>query len=417
MKKSIYPWAVVALLWVVAALNYLDRQVIFSLFPLLRSDLHVTSVQLGFLGTAFLWVYGVVSPWGGYLADRFNRRTIILLSLGIWSVITFLIGFAHSYSQLLAAQALMGISEACYLPAGLALIADYHGEATRSRAIGLHQSGLYAGVVFGGLGGGWVGQNYGWHDVFYILGAFGVVYLVVLSLSLKNPPQPQHAAAMRDTPLSFSRAMRDLAGNGSFLLLVVANCFAAIAFWCIYTWLALFLFERFHTSLTVAGFSSTFYIQAASFAGVLGGGWLADEWSRTSQHARARTQAIGLLLAGPALFLAAVTPSWWILVPCLLAFGIGRGFFDCNLMPVLCQIVSEKLRATAYGIFNFTSCLCGGIMALVAGILKDRVGLGPALQISAGFLVAGALCLAMLKNLNTPSLTSRSPAMTTPENF
>lgn len=397
MKKSIYPWVVVALLWVVAALNYIDRQVIFSLFPLLRADLHVTSTQLGFLGTAFLWVYGLASPLGGYVADRFNRRSVILLSFAIWSAVTFLVGLAHSYPQLLAAQALLGVSEGFYLPAALALIADYHGGATRSRAIGLHQSGLYTGVALGGFGGSWIGQHYGWHDVFYVLGTCGVLYSVVLSLGLRNPPNRQEIKSRETDVLPFGKAMRELAGNNSFLLLAVANCFAAIAFWCIYTWLATFLYDRFHVSLTAAGFSSTFYIQAASFAGILGGGWLADSWSRTNRHARAWTQAIGLMLAGPALFLAASTGSWWILLPCLVCFGLGRGFFDCNLMPVLCQVVSEKLRATAYGIFNFTSCVCGGLMALSAGALKDRVGLGVALEVSAAFLVAGAVCLAVLK--------------------
>jgi predicted MFS family arabinose efflux permease len=397
MKKSIYPWVVVALLWVVAALNYIDRQVIFSLFPLLRADLHVTNTQLGLLGTAFLWVYGIASPFGGYVADRFNRRSVILLSFAIWSAVTFMVGHAHSYSQLLTAQALLGVSEAFYLPAGLALIADYHSAATRSRAIGLHQSGLYTGVALGGFGGSWIGQHYGWHNVFYVLGGCGVLYSIVLFVGLRNPPKRQKIKEQGAGVLPFTKAMRELAGNNSFLLLVLANCFAAIAFWCIYTWLATFLYERYHVSLTAAGFSSTFYIQAASFVGILGGGWLADGWSRTNRHARAWTQAIGLMLAGPALFLAASTGSWKILLPCLVCFGLGRGFFDCNLMPVLCQVVSEKLRATAYGIFNFTSCICGGLMALAAGILKDRVGLGVALEISAAFLVAGPLCVAVLK--------------------
>lgn len=397
MTRSIYPWVLVALLWVVAALNYLDRQVIFSLFPLLRSDLHVTSMQLGFLGTAFLWVYAIVSPFAGYLADRFNRRNLILLSYLVWTTVTFLIGMAHSYTQLLIAQALMGISEACYLPAALALIADYHGNATRSRAVGLHQSGLYAGIALGGLGGGWIGQHYGWHQVFFVLGSSGVIYSFVLIFGLRNPPRRLEINGETVSKPHPSQAIRELSSNNSFLILVLANVCACIAFWCIYTWLATYLFERYQVSLTSAGFSSTFYIQAASFAGVIGGGWLADGWSRTNRRARAWTQSIGLALAGPALFIAANTGSWWILLPCLVCFGLGRGFFDCNLMPVLCLIVPERLRATAYGIFNSTSCACGGVMALTAGLLKDRVGLGPALEISATFLVAGAVCLSILK--------------------
>lgn len=393
--KSIYPWVVVALLWVVAALNYVDRQVIFSLFPLLRSDLHINNMQLGMLGTVFLWVYGVVSPLGGYLADRFSRRKVILFSFGIWSVVTFLLGFAHTYLQVLSAQAMMGVGEACYLPAALALIADYHGEATRSRAVGLHQSGLYTGVALGGVGGGWIGQHYGWHGVFCVLGASGVLYLVVLIFGLKEP-EGRKQQKNSEPMVPFTRAIAELASNGAFLLLVAANCFAAIAFWCIYAWLALFLFERYRVSLALAGFSSTFYIQVASFAGILGGGWLADGWSKTSRKARGWTQAIGLMVAGPALFLVAKTASWWILIPCLVCFGIGRGFFDCNLMPVLCQVISGRLRATAYGIFNFTSCLCGGLMALCAGILKDSVGLAVALEISAACMIVASLCIVAL---------------------
>lgn len=396
LNKSAYPWILVALLWVVAALNYVDRQVIFSLFPLLRSDMHLTGMQLGMLGTAFLWVYAVVSPFGGYLADRFSRRNVILLSFGVWSAVTFLLGLSHTYLEVLSAQGLMGLSEACYLPAALALIADYHGDATRSRAIGLHQSGLYAGVALGGVGGGWIGQHYGWHSVFFVLGACGAIYLVILLQGIKDPPEWKQRAAGETSMLPFFKAVRELASNGAFLLLVLANCFASIAFWCIYAWLALFVFERYRVSLTLAGFSSTFYIQLASFGGILGGGWLADGWSRTNRRARAWTQGIGLMIAGPALFLVANTASWWVLVPCLLCFGIGRGFFDCNLMPVLCQVISEKLRATAYGIFNFTSCACGGLMALVAGELKDTVGLAVALEISAACMVAGSLCIVIL---------------------
>lgn len=394
--RSIYPWVLVALLWVVAALNYVDRQVIFALFPLLRADLHLSSVQLGMLGTVFLWVYAAVSPFGGYLADRFSRRAVILTSFAIWSAVTLLLGFARTYGEVLTAQALMGVSEACYIPAALALIADYHGDASRSRAVGLHQSGLYFGVALGGFGGGWIGQHYGWHGVFIVLGTGGLFYLIVLTMGLKERPMLRPEAERRGETLQFSRAMTELASNRPFLLLVLANGLAAIAFWCVYTWLALFVYERYSVSLALAGFTATFYIQAASFAGILGGGWLADRWSRSSGRARGWTQAIGLAMAGPALFLVAGTASWWILIPCLVGFGIGRGFWDCNLMPLLCEVISEKLRATAYGVFNFTACICGGLMALLAGFLKEKAGLSMALEISGGCMVLAAVAIVVL---------------------
>ena len=396
MTGSRYRWTVVALLWVVALLNYLDRQVIFAVFPLLQKELRVSSVELGLLGTAFLWIYGLLSPLGGWLADRFSRRGVILLSLAVWSVVTWLTGCARNYQELLIARALMGISEACYLPAALALIADYHGEDTRARATGLHQSGLYAGIALGGVGGGWMGDHYGWRPAFLVLGVIGLLYALVLSASLKESPRPVRAAA-NSSRTPFSDAMRQLASVRPFWVAVFANALVSVAYWCIYTWLALFLFERFQVSLTTAGFSSTFYIQAASFAGILAGGWLADRWTRRNIRGRLWTQAIGLFVAGPFLFLVGTTGNWWVLLPGLICFGLGRGFFDCNLMPVVCQMVPSNLRATAYGILNSTSCIAGGVMAAAAGVFKERIGLGGAIQISAALLMVAAACLALLR--------------------
>lgn len=396
MTKSTYVWIVVALLWMVAALNYVDRQVVFALFPLLRAQLHLSDLQLGFLGTAFLWVYGIFSPVGGYLADRLNRRGVILFSIGVWSTVTLLVGVSRHYPQLVACQAMLGISEAFYLPAALALIADYHGPRTRSRAIGLHQSGLYAGVALGGSGGAWVGQHYGWHQVFFVLGAFGIGYTIFLFLTLKDLPRGvDNKLAVQIRP-PVAMAVRELSRRSKFWLLVVANCCSAVAFWSVYAWMALFLYDRFKISLSKAGFASTFYIQVASFGGIFLGGWLADRWARSNVRGRVRVQVIGFLVAGPALFIVGSTGSWLLLLGCLLLFGLGRGFFDCNLMPVLCQIIPESLRATGYGILNSTSCIAGGIMATAAGLLKNRIGLGHALQLAAVFLILSALCLASL---------------------
>jgi MFS family permease len=396
MAATRYKWLVVALLWVVALLNYLDRQVIFAVFPLLKSELKISSVELGLLGTSFLWVYGILSPLGGYAADRFSRRAVILVSLAVWSAVTWLTGHCRTYGELLAARGLMGISEACYLPAALAMIADYHGDKTRSRATGLHQSGLYAGIAFGGFGGGWMGDRYGWRAAFIVLGIIGLIYAGVLALGLKESPKPRDAKPASDR-IAFRAALKELLHSRKFLLVTGVNSLIALAYWFVYTWLALYLFERFRMSLTAAGFTSTFYTQAASFAGILGGGWLADRWMQSNTRGRVLTQAIGLAIAAPFLFLVGATATEWVLIPCLLLFGLGRGFFDCNLMPVLCQIISPELRATAYGILNCTSCLVGGVMAAAGGIFKDTVGLGGALQFSAVLLGVAAFWLWTLR--------------------
>ena len=404
-----YIWTIVALLWVVGMLNYLDRQVVFSLFPPLKAEFRVSDTQLGLLSTAFLWIYGLFSLPGGYLADRFSRKGVIIFSLVIWSLVTWATAHAGSFSQLLGARALMGVSEACYLPAALALIANHHGERTRSLATGLHQSGLYAGVILGGALGGWMGEHYGWRSAFTLLGVAGLVYAVVAFFGLKSE------AGAQDTPtvdaeggrdkLNFIASVKELFSLRGFLILGAANSLAAIAFWIVYTWLPTYLYERFQMSLTGAGFSATFYIQAASFAGIILGGMLADRWSASNPRARVFTQVIGLVSAGTFLFLVGHTSSQAVLVLSLMVFGLGRGFFDCNLMPALCQIAPNRLRATGYGIFNFSSCLMGGAMAAVAGALKGAIGLGGALRISALILCAAGLIL-------LPARFSRSPAMT-----
>jgi predicted MFS family arabinose efflux permease len=393
MKPSRYVWVVVGLLWVVATLNYLDRQVIFSLFPPLQAEFGVSALQLGLLGTAFLWVYGILSPFSGYLADRYDRTKVVLFSLFVWSAVTWLTGHARSFPELLTARGLMGISEAAYLPAALALIADYHSPATRSRATGIHQSGLYAGIALGGVVGGWFGEFHGWRAVFSFLGALGIGYGVLLSFTLKSPPVRQQQPRLES---GFLPALRELVGLRGFLPLFGANLLGAMAYFMIYAWLPLFLFEKFQLSLTGAGFSATFYIQIASAAGILAGGWLADRWSRANPRGRLFTQAIGFAAAGPALFLVATTPVFGVLIAGMLIFGLGRGFFDCNLMPVLCQVARPQLRATGYGVLNMGSTLVGGAMTAVAGAMKATFGLGACLQLSAVLLFLGALMLLLV---------------------
>ena len=208
MKLRQYGWILVALLWVVALLNYVDRQVIFSLFPLLSSELHLSSVQLGLLSTVFLWIYGILSPFSGYVADRFGRGRLISISLMVWSAVTLATGASRTFPQLLAARAVMGVSEACYLPAALAKIAEYHGSRTRSLAVGLHQSGLYVGMIVGGAAGGWAGQTYGWRMPFFVLGGVGILYVMVVVLFFRREPSlPDRESA---APLRFRAAVTQL---------------------------------------------------------------------------------------------------------------------------------------------------------------------------------------------------------------
>ena len=384
-------WLLVAVLWVVGCLNYLDRQVIFSLFPLLQEDLQITPGQFGLLSTVFLVTYGLLSPVAGYLADRFGRARMAIGSLLVWSAVTWTTGHAQTFGQLLGARALMGISEAFYIPAALALIAQQHGERTRSLATGIHQSGLYAGIISGGAVGGWLGEHYGWRYPFVLLGGIGVVYSAVVFAALRGSREPSRQA--ENHLLSSLTEVFRLQGYGR--LLFVFSIFG-LANWLVYTWLPLYLYERFGLSLTSAGFSATFYLQTASFAGILLGGIAADRLaSRRGGRARVLVQATGLAAAAPFLFLAAWTSSFGVLITALVAFGLGRGMYDSNAMPVLCLIAPERVRATGYGVFNLFACIVGGLTAGLAGWLKSAIGLDRAFQMAAGLLAVSAIALLM----------------------
>ena len=380
-----WKWLVVAVLWGVALLNYLDRQVVFSLLPLLQRDLHASAFQLGLISTVFLWTYGLLSPLGGWVADRLGRTPVIAGSLAIWSIATWLTGHVVSMEGMLGTRVLMGASEAFYLPAALALIADLHSERTRSLATGLHQSGLYTGLVLGGAWGGWMGEHSGWRAVFWVLGIAGVIYLAIVVATLRGE-RGTGEGRKGGGPMELLRLPGFLAVTAAFTAMAVAN-------WLVYTWLPLFLFHRFHLSLSGAGFSATFYLQAASYVGVVAGGVVTDRWAARERRARAWMQMAGLALAAPFLALLGAAGSMAVLIAALIAFGLGRGLFDCNTMPLLRSVTGAERSATGYGILNLAGCLAGGTGAAVAGWMQESMGLATAFEMAAVVLVAGAVSL------------------------
>jgi predicted MFS family arabinose efflux permease len=321
-------------------------------------------------------------------------------------------GLARNLPELLATRGLMGISEACYLPAGLALIAAWHPPATRSRATGIHYSGSYLGTVLGGVAGGYFGEIYGWRAVFAVLGIAGVVYSLVLAFSLRDRAATVESDAEPPPPLG--AALAELFRLPSFPTLVIIFGAVSVGDWMIYTWMPAYLFESFHMTLANAGFSSTFYLRAGAVLGILAGGWLADTWGARSPRGRILTQAIGLIAAGPFLFLSGATGSTPFLLAGLAVYGFGKGSYDCNNMPVLCQIARPCLRATGFGIYNFAGCLAGGGIAVLAGALKSSFGLAASIRIAGVIVFAAGLVLARTipsppkSGWTTPS--GRSPA-------
>jgi MFS family permease len=379
LRSSLYAWAVVALLFPVALLNYLDRQIFSTMKKSMMAALPSirTEERFGALMGIFLIVYGFFSPVGGYLADRFNRRWAVIASLGVWSLVTWLTGRAHNYGELWWARAAMGVSEACYLPAALALIADFHTGPTRSRAVGIHQAGIYAGIALGGLGGFIADSAWGWRASFRWFGVAGVAYAFVLVAFLRNPAKGEVTAQFAPNSLNPWAAVKALVCIGSFVLLILYFTLPALPGWLMKNWLPAILADMFHLGQGQAGINATLWVTLASLVGVLAWGAVADRWMRATPSGRIYTSALGTALLIPALFGVGCAPTLGVAIAFLVLFGIGWGFFDCNNMPILCQIARPELRATGYGLMNLVSITAGGWFTKKIGALRDA-GFAPA---------------------------------------
>ncbi|HEX5443613.1 MAG TPA: MFS transporter [Pirellulales bacterium] len=366
-------WLTVLFLVPVALLNYLDRQMLAAMKYSVMDDIPTigTEANWGRMLGQFKWVYAFLSPLGGYVADRYSRRFVICGSLLVWSAVTWWTGQVSTYDALLWARSLMGISEAFYIPAALALIADYHSGHTRSRAVGLHQMAIYCGVIAGGFGG-YVADApaLGWRFAFVACGVFGVVYALPLVLLLRDAAQPQGDAARAAPPPV--RAALELFTNASFILLVLYFTLPALAGWVVRDWMPAILKQQFDIGQGHAGVAATLYWQTAAIAGAALGGWLADRWMRRRRRGRIYVSAIGMSLIVPAIFGVGNAGGLASAVAFLILFGLGWGFFDTNNMPILAQIVRPHLRATGYGIMNLVSISCGGLADWGFGVLRDR---------------------------------------------
>ena len=368
-------WLVVALLFPVALLNYLDRQMLATMKSSMVGDIPsiANKADWGMVLACFKWTYAVLSPFGGFIADRMSKRMVIGLSLLVWSAVTWWTGHVNSFHELIAARAIMGISEAFYIPTALALIAEYHTGNTRSRAVGVHQAGIYVGQILGGFAGYAADSpEHGWRWAFSLCGMIGIIYAMPLLALLRDPARAKSEAASGEVSAPRENVFRGLLGNRNFLLLVLYFTLPAIAGWVVRDWMPDILREKFGLGQGKAGVSAILYVQIAALVGVVIGGTLADRWMRTTPRGRIFTSAIGMVLFLPALFSVGNASTLTIAIAGLIVFGFGWGFFDCNNMPILCQIARPEWRATGYGIMNLVSISCGGFGDLAFGALRDR---------------------------------------------
>jgi MFS family permease len=396
-----YAWYVVALLVPVALLNYLDRQMLATMKASMVGDIPTIAnkADWGFVLGCFKWTYAVLSPFGGFVADRFSKRWVIGGSLFTWSAVTWWTGHVTTFHELVAARAIMGVSEAFYIPAALALISEYHLGPTRSRAVGLHQSGIYLGQILGGFAG-YVADSpdHGWRWAFSTCGMLGVIYALPLLALLRDAPKPATSPATAAEAAAKGGVVRGLLGNRSFILLILYFTLPAIAGWVVRDWMPEILREKFSLGQGKAGVSAILYVQVASIIGVLIGGTLADRWMKRSVRGRIFTSAIGMVMFLPALFSVGNASTLTIAIVGLVVFGLGWGFFDCNNMPILCQIARPEWRATGYGIMNLVSISCGGFGDWAFGALRDQhVPLNAIFGVFAGVALLSVFVVLLIK--------------------
>ena len=385
-NSKYYPWVVVALLGGVALLNYMDRQMLSTMKDSMQVDIIdlQSATNFGRLMAIFLWVYGLMSPISGIIADNLSRKKLIVGSLLVWSSVTYLMGLATTYDQVFWLRALMGVSEALYLPAGLSLIADYHTGGSRSLAVGIHMTGLYLGQAIGGFGAT-LAAAYSWNTTFYWFGIIGIVYAFVLAVFLKDKKRVAPEEAKESTPkkpqANVLLSLKSLFTNPAFWVILLYFAIPSLPGWATKNWLPTLFAESLGLPMSQAGPIATITIAFSSFVGVVFGGILSDRWVRKNIKGRIYTGAIGLSLTIPSLLLLGFSGSLFEVVTAGVLFGIGFGMFDANNMPILCQFVSVRQRATAYGVMNMVGVFAGAMITSVLGSWSDdgNLGLGFAL--------------------------------------
>lgn len=366
-------WLMVGLLWFVAFLNYLDRMILITMRSSIKASIPMTDAQFGLLTTIFLVAYGVLSPFGGFIADKFNRSRLIVFSLFAWSATTWLTAHATSFGELLCYRALMGISEAAYFPAAGALLMDYHRNQTRSSANGIHLSGVMVGSGLGGLGG-WIADRHDWTYVFQLFGMIGIIYSGVLFFLLKDRPKDIAAPGEPVTaipPLQLGQALVSIFSQPAYVLALIFWGMLGVASWSFVGWLPAYLQEQFHMTQGRAGLTALGYIYSASLVGMVAGGFFADRWTRSNPRGRIYVGVIGVLVAIPGVLLVGNASLLPLVLLGMVIYGFTRPFPDASMTPLLCQIIDRRYLATGVGVLNMFAVMVGGMSIYIGGVVRD----------------------------------------------
>jgi MFS family permease len=400
LRLASYKWWVVFMLWFVCFFNYADRQAIFSIFPKLEEEFRFDKVQLGLIGSAFMWVYALGAPLAGFIGDRVRRKDLILGGCLFWSGVTVTTGWCSRLWQFVTVRALEGFGETFYFPASMSLASDYHDPRTRSRALALHQSSVYIGTIGGSWLGAWFAEHHGWRSGFYFFGGAGFLLALLLYRFLREPRRggwesagkPAHAEVAPMPAADVASALMRTPTVLCLLAVFLAANFVATIF---LTWTPTFLVEKFHFKLTSAGLSGSVFIHLASAASVPLGGLCADRLARRLAGGRMLVQALGLLAGSGPIFLVGSTSDVRTLLVAMTLFGLCKGFYDSNIFAALYDVIDPRARATAAGVMNTVGWGGGALGPLFVGWAAEH---GPhstaAENMSAAISACGAIYLA-----------------------
>ena len=384
-------WTLVALLWVAYFINYIDRQVAFSVFPSLRQELGFTSAELGFIGTIFTWVYSILMPFSGRLADIVRRERIIVVSLTLWSLCTLGTSISGSVREFFFWRAAMGVTESLYVPAALGLLASVLPAKIRSRGLALHSTAQLTGIAAGGWFGGWAADALGWRSGFRILAGAGLVYAVVLGFTVARFRLLKTAPTERSGSRPF-----DVIRSRCFLALAVAFLLFCAVLWVLYAWLANHIYEQFRLSMTQAGFTSMVFLQGSTAAGVLLGGFAGDRITRSIPAGRLYVAAAGVILSAPFAYATFAAGSLSGAVASACSFGLFSGLMISNIFAAAYDVVVPQNYGFSAGLLNLAGGLAGGAGILGAGLWKDSAGISAVIAFTGAAAVLAGIVLALV---------------------
>jgi len=399
MKESKwYKWEVLLILWMAYLLNQGDRQVFNTVLPAIRDALDLTDTSVGLIATIFNLFYAAMVPIGGWAGDRFSRKWVTTASIVFWSVATMFTGLATSFFWLVVLRSVAtGGGEAMFGPANYSLLGQYHTD-TRARAMSIHQTAYYVGVILAGWLAGAIADSLGWKYSFIIFGAAGVVWGVLMIFRLKDKKDDtviaMAGAAGGETSASVARpgfldGFKTVFTTPTALMLTIGfSCFIFVITGYM-TWVPAYLQEEFGQSQAAAGFNSMFYTYVAAFVGVLIAGAVSDKLAARNPSLRMVLQGVGLIGGAVFLFFMGGKSSLWLVYLMSAGWGFFRAFFDGNTYAVLYDVTPERLHASCSSAMIMTGFAVGALAPVVLGALKQSLG-----SLSATFPILAVIWLA-----------------------